>query len=137
MRLRSIALMGGSLMVTGCSLGANLPASEAAIGRFHTEFNAAQFDGIYDAATDAFKAAAPKPMFEKFMNAVERKLGKFKTGKNEGWKEYTGTGGHTVSVTFQAEFEKGPATESFVYSVADGKVALQAYNVNSPLLVLN
>ena len=74
--------------------------------------------------------------FVKFLGALHGKLGSFKSGKTTGWNVNVGTGGHMVTLTREAQFEKGPGTEQFVFRVQGERAVLAGYHVNSRLLII-
>ena len=44
-------------------------------------------------------------------------------------------GGSYVLLTYDTDFTDGRATETFHWRIANGRVRLVAYNINSPLLI--
>ena len=134
---RATAGMIGALALAGCSFGADVPVAEKAIAAFHTQLDAAQFGPIYAQSADEMKKDTTQAQLADFLAAVHRKLGPFKSGKSIGWNDNVNTGGHYVTINYQATYERGPATESFVYRIDDGKAALVGYHVNSNVLIMN
>jgi len=123
--------------LSACSPGADTEAAEKSIASFHADLNAGKLDKIYDDSGSELKAAANKDKFTKILNAVHTKLGMFKNGKSVGWNDNVTTGGHFVTINYQATYDKGAAAENFVFRVAGGGSALVGYHVNSDALLLN
>jgi len=132
-----LAFVVASLGLVGCSPGADVPAAEHAIVEFHSDLNAANFQKIYSAGDAELKSATTDAMFSKILNAVHSKLGLFKTGKSAGWNDNVTTGGHFVTISYQAAYQKGSAVESFIYRIDGNRAALVGYHINSDALLLN
>lgn len=127
----------GCVSLAACSPGADTKVAEDAISSFHADLNTGNFDKIYDRAGSDLKAAATKDKFTKILNAVHSKLGMYKGGKSDGWNDNVTTGGHFVTISYQASYEKGAAAENFVYRVEGNRALLSGYHVSSDALLLN
>jgi hypothetical protein len=123
-----------STVVPACS-GKARQAAEAATTEFRAQCSRSAFDEIYAASAPELWTAATKDDFLKLMNAVKRKLGAWQSSTPTGWKMMAGTKGRTVTLGFQSAFEKGAATEEFIWRVKDGKAALAGYHINSLALL--
>jgi hypothetical protein len=119
----------------GCGLTKGKEAATKAVDKFHQQFNDSKFTEIYSAATPAFKTSATEADFMKFIQAVRRKLGAFKSSTSSGWSANATTSGTFVALSFNSEFEQGRAVETFTFVVSGASATLQGYNVNSPKLV--
>jgi hypothetical protein len=73
--------------------------------------------------------------FERFMTALDRKLGTWQSAAEPAWNVSRGTGGHLVRLTYQSQFANGSASEQFVWRIESGAATLIGYHVNSPLLL--
>lgn len=135
--LKLYATLFGCIALAACSPSADIKAADAAISAFHSDLNAGNFDKIYNAGSSDLKAAATKEKFIKILSAVHSKLGTYKIGQSAGWNDNATTGGHFVTINYQADYEKGAATENFVYRVQGDQPLLVAYHVNSDALLLN
>lgn len=134
---RTVMATLGALALAGCSFGADVPAAEKAITAFHAQLDAAQFGAIYAGAAKEMKSSTTEAQLTAFLAAVHRKLGVLKSGKSVGWNENLNPDGHFVTINYQAVYERGPATENFVYRIDNGKAALVGYHINSDTLILN
>ena len=106
-----------------------------AMDEFHDRFNAGQFDKIYDTADADFQGAMARADFLKFIEAVHRKLGNYKTCANQGWKSNTFNGDTSVDLRYKTTFEKGQGDEDFVFRVSGTRATLRGYHINSTKLV--
>ena len=136
MRNHLLALIACAALV-GCSPGSDVPAAESAIAVFHADLNGANFEKIYVGSDAELKAATSKELFGKILTAVHSKLGLFKNGKPVGWNDNASTGGHYVTINYEAAYQKGSAHENFVYRIDGKQAVLVGYHVNSEALLLN
>lgn len=121
--------------VAGCGLAKNMANAGKSVDAFHQKFNDQKFAVIYSAATPAFKGAMKEADFLKFMQAVHRKLGAFKSGTQAGWRGNTTVTGTTVVLAYNSQFEKSTAVETFTFIVSGESSTLQGYNINSNALI--
>jgi hypothetical protein len=132
-RIMIAALLLGA--AGGCSAVKDGQAAQTAVARFHAMLDAGQFDALYDGSAPEMKAITPKPRFVDLLSAVHRKLGTVRSATQQGWNVNYGTGGGTVTLTYQTIFSGGSATEQFVYRAGDAP-ALIGYNINSSDLIV-
>ena len=124
-----------TLALAGCSAAADTKSAEAGVSDFHRAMDAGRYAAIYDASAAEMKSSISRDDFIKFLDALHGKLGSFKSGKTTGWNVNVGTGGHMVTLSREAQFEKGPGTEQFVFRVQGKRTILAGYHVNSNLLI--
>jgi hypothetical protein len=127
--------MAMALFLAGCTGGDDVAVTEQAIGRFHKELNAGAFVGIHQNASAEWKEASSEPASVELFNGVRRKLGKFVSGKQSGWKVNYGTAGTIVVLQYDSKFEKGDAQETFTYRRSGDRAELIGYNINSRALI--
>ena len=125
-----------SAALASCSPGADTKAAENGISSFHSDLNAGNFDKIYDGTGPEFKAVSTKDKFTQILKVVHSKLGGFKNGKSVGWNDNVTTNGHFVTMNYDANYEKGPASENFVFRVSGSEATLVGYHVNADALLL-
>ena len=106
-----------------------------AMDQFHDRFNAGEFDKIYDTADADFQGAMPRADFLKFMEAVHRKLGNYKTCDSQGWKSNTFNSDASVDLRYKTTFEQGVGDEDFTFRVSGTRATLRGYHINSAKLV--
>jgi hypothetical protein len=122
-------------IVAGCGFTKGKEVATKAVDKFHQQFNDSKFTEIYSATTPAFKTAGKEADFMKFIQAVRRKLGAFKSSTSSGWSANATTSGTFMTLTFKSDFEQGSAVETFTFVVSGASATLQGYNVNSPKLI--
>jgi hypothetical protein len=127
----------GAAIVAGCSPSADLPAGEKVVAAFHKQLNDGDFGDIYAKSTSAMRAAGSQADMSKFLGAVHRKLGLFKSGKSVGWRDNVTTGGHILVLTYDSLYEHGRAEETFTLRFDSEKPSLEGYHINSQAFVLN
>jgi hypothetical protein len=134
---RAIVGMTVAMLLAGCSMGQDVSTTEKAIGAFHAQINAGQFDAVYAASADEMKKATSQVVFDRMMAAIHHKLGAFKSGKSLGWNDNLTTNGHMLTLNYAAVYDSGAADENFIYRVNGDRAALVGYHVNSQALLLN
>lgn len=138
LRVQLLLIVAACLIFSACSGGeAREDVETKAVPRFHAHYDRGDFDAIYNEATDEFRNATPKADYDKFMQAVRRKLGPVKTATRDGWNVQVGTGGTRVVVTYNTQFELGSGVETFTFLRTKGDLKLVGYFVNSNALVTN
>jgi hypothetical protein len=128
-------ILAASLLLAGCSGGEDVANAEKDVASFHAQLNAADFGAIHEQASSEWKGATSRPDAIKLFSAIHRKLGAFKSGKQDGWHVNYGTGGKTIAVQYRSDFEKGAAVEVFTFKESGEKLQMVGYNINSPTLI--
>lgn len=125
-------------MLTGCGLRESFKDVSAETGRFHAALNAGRWEPVWKAADPQLRQATSRDQFARLFAAVHRKLGRVQSAKEVGWNANADTGGTFLTVTMETRFERGAGTERFVYrKIADHRLALAAYNIESQDMMLN
>ena len=135
--MRFLAIVAAALALSACSIGKDIPAAEAAAVSFHQLLDAGKFADTWQNAAPDLRAAASKDQWLQLLDAVHRKLGKFRSTKTLGWNDNFNNGRHFILLNQEAQYERGVAQEQFVYRIDGGKAALAGYHVNSNALILN
>ena len=130
----AVLLMVGGLTGCGDFIHGKEVASDA-MDEFHDRFNAGDFDKIYDTADPDFQKAMARADFLKFIGAVHRKLGNYKTCDSQGWKSNTFNGDTSVDLRYKTTFEKGAGEEDFLFRVSGTRATLRGYHINSTQLI--
>lgn len=128
-----VALLFG--IGSACSLTKGKGIAEAAVVRFHDQFNAAQYHQIYEQADEGFKKSVSEDEFVALLEAVHRKLGTVKNAHSSGWGVNATPAGTMATLTYDTDFSEGKGNEQFVFHITGDKAGLYHYNVNSPLLI--
>jgi hypothetical protein len=124
-----------ALVVVACACSRSREAADAATAHFRERFSAGQYATIYQDAAPEFRASITGPEFDKMMDGVSKKLGRFRSTTQRSWNVHFGTGGKTITLGFASEFEKASAVETFVWKSQGDAIVLQGYNINSRALV--
>lgn len=134
---RSVTLLSAMCALASCSVAQDLPAANAAVGAFHQKLNVQDFAAMYAAASPDLRNSWNYADFTQLLSAIHRKLGNYQSGGTRVWKDNVTTGGHFVSLTFSAKYERGAADESFVYRIDGAKATLAGYHISSNALIVN
>ena len=135
--MKNLAVLAFLSLLAACSGTASVKQADQGVVRFHSEMNAGQYAHIYDASAEEMKATTKREDFIKFLTGAHAKLGAYRESKQVGWNDNYATGGHFVTLTYDSQFERGPAQEQFVYRMKDDQPILAGYHVNSNLFVTN
>lgn len=136
--MRKLASVLLSLVgLAGCSPGTDVPIAQRAIASFHSDLNAGSFEKIYANSDPELKSATNRDEFIKILGVVHSKLGPFTSGKMLNWNDNATTGGHYVTLNYQASYQKGSAEENFVYRLNGGGASLVGYHINSNTLLFS
>lgn len=90
---------------------------------------------MYNETSSDFKKVTTEADFIAYMSGVSRKLGQFKSGKESGWRTFTGLSGRQFVIAFDSTFEQGDAKETFTWRIQQGKAILLGYNINSNVFI--
>ncbi|KPH60486.1 MAG: DUF4019 domain-containing protein [Novosphingobium sp.] len=135
---RYLMPFAAAAMLGGCGVKESFKDAEIEVGKFHQALDAGQWQQIWTKADPQLRETTQRPQFEKFLDAVHRKLGKVREAKQVGWNANATTGGSFVTLTYQTTFEHGSGVEQFVYRKGDGGgMTLVGYNIDSQDMMLN
>lgn len=135
MRVISVALM--CVASAGCSFSSDTKAAAQQTEVFYQRLNAGTFDEIYADTSPGLKKATTADQFRSLLGAVHRKLGIHRAGRQEGWSVNATTGGTFTRLTYASTYDRGPATETFVYLTTQGaRPVLNGYNINSMAMMI-
>ncbi len=135
--LRATLVVGVSVLLSGCGWVKGTQNASKAVEVFHGQFNDSKFKEIYEASTPGFKAAGKEADYYKFMEAIRRKLGAFKSGSRTNVGTNSTLSTTYITLTYKSEFERGAATETFIFVTSGDSAVLQKYNVSSTALVID
>ena len=123
-------------LLAGCSMKADMDAGGKAIDAFHRTLDAGQFQQIWTESAPDMKSATTPDRLNALLDAVHRKLGRFKSGSQVGFNDNVSPAGHMLTVNYQAQYEKGTAGEQFVFRIDGGRALLAGYHINSDALIV-
>jgi hypothetical protein len=131
-RVRScVWVIVSALVVAGCG-GTN--AAKRGVEDFRSRVEQRSYAEIYRTAGAELRQGTSEEQFERFMLAIDRKLGAWQSAEEPAWNVMRGTAGHLVRLTYQSQFARGGASEQFLWRIERGEAVLVGYHVNSPLL---
>lgn len=123
--------------LASCGASDDKAVAELAINDFHSAVNAGDYDAIYAKVDAQFLRSTPGPLFNRLEATVARKLGPYRNGRTINWVvNYTPTGTQVI-LTRQATYARGPAVETFRYTVFRNEARLSGYNISSLNLILD
>jgi Protein of unknown function (DUF4019) len=126
-----------ALWFSSCGITANKPEAEAAVGTFHSQLDAGQFDAIYANADGGFRKATTNSDFDAFASAVHRKLGTVRQASLTNYFVNWSTGeGEVITLTYNTQFSGGSATEQFRLRLQNNRPLIYGYNIDSTALIL-
>jgi len=128
-----LALCASAL--TACNPAADTKAADEGVTAFHQAMDAGRYGEIYDGSSADLKGTISRDNFVQLLGGLHDRLGSFQAGATTNWRDNSTTGGHFVVLDRSAKFERGPATENFIFRMNGSKAALAGYHVNSNLLV--
>src|SRR6059058_3927530 len=115
--MKHFVLVASFCLLGACSFSADTTAAEQGVTAFHRAMDGGQYAAIYDASAADLKSSISRDDFAKLLNGLHAKLGPFQSGKTTGWNDNANTGGHYVTLNREAQFERGPGTEEFVFRI--------------------
>jgi hypothetical protein len=122
-------------LTVSCSLTKGKEQAERAVEKFHQQFNASQYQEIYQQGDAKFKEAVTEAEFVQLLEAIRRKLGTIGNATQTGWRVNTTTMGTVAMVGYDVQFSEGKGAEQFSFLISGEEAKLLRYDVNSPLLI--
>jgi len=122
-----------ALALAGCSVGADIPVAQAGVKVVHADYNGGKCAAIRDKAAPEFQGSTSAETWKRVCDQFIAGLGKFISGNQVGWNDQYNNGDHIITLNFESTFEKGKATEQFLFRIAGGGAVLVGYHVNSPV----
>lgn len=123
-------------LLGGCSMKEDMAAGDKAIASFHRDLDAGQFQKVWAESAPDMKGASRQERLTALLDAVHRKLGRFRNGNRIGFNDNVSGAGHMLTINYQSNYEKGAATEQFVFRIDAGRALLGGYHINSDALIL-
>lgn len=108
--------------------------ADDAVARFHEQLDSEQYEEIYGDATDEFRNASSRQQQITFFKTVREKMGNSGKRSIRGFHVNVSTNGTFVNAAYRTEFGSGPADETFVWRMDEGKPRLWSYHIDSPNL---
>lgn len=133
--LRMMPVVPVLLALAGCNIKQELNRADAAVASFHGKLDREQYDQLWSSSADGMKKASPQPEFVRFLKAIHTKLGNVNATHETGFNINENNGVTSVTVSYDTDFEKGKANETFVFLEEGQRLELLNYNINSMALV--
>lgn len=127
-------LLFGFIAVTlqGCLLPENIDDAEQSVVVFHERLNEADYDQIWTLTAPAFSNQEMRDEARALFAAMHSHLGPVLESEEIDASFYRyADAGETVTLVYHTTFERGQATETFVFTVGSGKPLIWNYNINS------
>src|SRR6266568_4276729 len=118
MAIRLIVATTLSMILASCNFAEASGAADQAVEQFHRQYAAEQWSAMYDASDAQFRGATSASDWTALMSAVRRKLGGFRSTSRGNVNVVSGTGGTTVTQSFDTTFDDGHATEQFRWAIS-------------------
>jgi outer membrane lipoprotein-sorting protein len=131
---RPLALIVGVVFVSGCIsikpgyFEDDQKAAEQAVVQFHAHLSNEEYEQIYSQTSDALRNTAEKAELISAMKKTHDQFGAFKDTKQTDAKVIMGAP-RQVRLLYNTSYEKGEATEEFIWLVNFNDVKLTMYKV--------
>jgi hypothetical protein len=125
----AVILIALPLLASSCARARE--AADAASQEFRMRISRGEYDEIVRSAAPEFQAATTVGDFAKGMESLKERLGAWQFSEEPVWKVLAGFRAQTVTLIYHSHFERGAATEEFVWRVRQGRPILAGYHVNS------
>ncbi len=106
------------------------PIAEA----FQAKVDAADYSGAYQSIGPEWKAVDSEEKFTSFESSVRKQLGVMLSKSTASFNVQDGVGQGSATITYNANYEKGPASVTYTLSKRGGAWLVIGHNVDSPLL---
>ncbi|MES1157056.1 MAG: hypothetical protein ABUL73_04665 [Alphaproteobacteria bacterium] len=135
--MRAISALACVTALASCSAPADTAAVQRAVHEFHDKQTASDDRALYDAAAPAFRQAASFDDFVRLENAARAAIANGCPPAPEtysSWNVNYGTGGNSVSLTYQRQCAHGDLVENFTYALEKSGPLLAGYQVSGMAL---
>lgn len=118
-----------ALGLAACNPMEELGDADAEVAKFHRDFSAKNFDGIWNDSHQAMKDSSTREQFDASLTSVTEYWGKVKSTERDGFGINTNNGVTSVKVTHNTEFDAGTAVETFDFIRDDDALKLASYDI--------
>ncbi|MEP0190751.1 MAG: hypothetical protein ABJP70_09020 [Erythrobacter sp.] len=127
----SVSLGVAALGVAACNPMAELGDADEEVAKFHKDFGAKNFEGIWADSHQAMQDSGTREQFDATFASLSQYWGKVKTTERESFSINTNNGVTTVKVTHNTEFDAGSAVEDFNFIRDDDVLKLAGYTIDT------
>ncbi|HVO38199.1 MAG TPA: DUF4019 domain-containing protein [Spirochaetia bacterium] len=125
---RACALVLCSLLAASCGFRHSRIVAEQAVKDFHGMLDRRQYEAIYNAGDDSLRTTMTKADFVQYLQGVRDRLGTVIRADSRGFQLNSIAGqGTRVALSVETEFERGTATERFIWRIDDDRALLVLY----------
>lgn len=125
------------LLLSGCSAGKAVAASEEASTRFHAQIDAGKFEETWKQGAPDLRVATPEGKWLKLLGTVHGRLGKHHWAKTVGWNDNFRNGSHFVLLDQDTQYEHGLAKEQILFRITGGVPELAGFHLRVDGITLN
>ena len=132
MKIRGVSMaVVLAVVCTACTARESMDRATKAVADFRTSYFEGKFDEMYARAAPEFRQQTTIGDWQKLMRIMRSRLGQVRSQSDPAWNVNATTAGTFVTQLYQTEFEKGKATEQFIWKLDGKSAALVAYRINS------
>src|SRR5262249_56265465 len=117
MRIRvgpCVWVIASALLFAACG---GTDEAKRGVAEFRSRVAEKSYGEIYRMAGAELRQGTNEEQFERFLTALDRKLGAWQSADEPGWNVMRGTGGHIVRLTHQPPFPHLPATQPSLWRI--------------------
>ncbi|WP_073974248.1 hypothetical protein [Erythrobacter donghaensis] len=137
MKFRIFLATAGALALTACNPGAQVEGARAQIDKFHALYDQGNAKRFYQETGVEFRKVVTEEQVQGLMTLFSKRLGKVESSKQTGFNTGFNNGTTTTTIVMQTRFERGEATETYIFTGSGKDMKLLNWNVTSPLLELS
>lgn len=137
MKFHTLLALAGALLLSACNPAAQVADAQAQIKKFQALYNKGDAKAFYREGGATLRKTAPADQVESMIGLFSARLGKIESSKQTGFNTAFNNGTTTTKIVMQTRFERGEATETYVFNGSGQDMELAGWNVNSPLLNLS
>ena len=137
MKFRMFLAAVAALALAASNPGAQIEDARGQIDKFHALYGAGDAKGFHKASGAEFRKVVTEEQVQGLVTLFSKRLGKIESSKQTGFNTGFNNGTTTTTIVMQTRFERGEATETFVFTGSGKDMKLLNWNVTSPLLELS
>lgn len=130
--MRIVLLFLAGMTLQGCAQPENFDDAEQSVALFHERLNSESYEEIWELTASAFDDGQVRDDARALFSAMHSRLGPALQSEEVDASFYASIEeGATVTLVYRTTFERGAATETFVFTVGSGKPLIWNYNISS------
>jgi hypothetical protein len=130
--MRILVFILAAVTLKGCAMAEDFGDAEQSVAVFHDRLNREVYEEIWELTAPAFREAEVRDDARALFSAMHSRLGAALASEKIDASFYASSNeGATVTLVYRTTFERGSATETFVFMVDSGKPLLWNYNISS------